>query len=69
MQGKGFSLMKNHYGRSLYKALATIYPEHQWDVRNFKRAPRGHWKDQTNQKKFFVELESSLSILILLCSL
>jgi len=41
------------FGNSPYKALRSIYPEHQWFPWKFTKIPDGCWNDVNNQKKSF----------------
>jgi hypothetical protein len=50
---KGGSGMLDHYGGSLIRALAGVYPEYRWQTWRFNQVPRGYWDDITNQRKFF----------------
>src|SRR5690349_19459903 len=37
----GESMLKNHYGTSIYRALRFVYPSHYWMPYKFKKAPSG----------------------------
>ena len=58
----GSGLLSKYYGGSMFKALAHIYPEHDWKAWRFSRVPTGFWQDKRNQfelmewlvKKLFV---------------
>ena len=41
-----------NYDGSIYKALVTVYPQHNWIPWNFEKVPNGFWEDTNNQKKF-----------------
>lgn len=48
-----YSISKNalsKYNSSLYKALSTIYPQHQWIAWKFDEPlPWGFWSEKSNQ--------------------
>lgn len=42
------------YNSSLFKALSTVYPDHQWLAWKFDDAvPWGFWNEKSNQVKMF----------------
>lgn len=49
--GKG--LMVNYFNSSLWTALKSVYPEHDWLMWKFHKVPKGYWEDTANQRKFF----------------
>ncbi len=56
---KGGKSILQHYGSSLFKALASVYPQHTWDSNRF--TPSRTWTMQ-EQKIFFDELARKLNI-------
>jgi len=50
------------YGRSLSKLLATVYPDHPWDISKFTRRPANFWSSLANQKKFMDDLGKEIGI-------
>jgi hypothetical protein len=42
-----------YYGNSLVRALARVYPEHDWSAWKFNKAPMSFWKEFDNRKAFF----------------
>lgn len=56
------TLLHNHYGRSLVKALMTIYPEHDWIVWKFDKVPVGYWNDMNHRRKFMDWVGSELKV-------
>lgn len=55
----GFGKMLGVNEGSLFKALASAYPEHSWSPPSF---PYSHWKSVENQKLFFISLARQLNI-------
>jgi hypothetical protein len=43
-------------------ALMTVYPNHQWNIAQFKHVPQGYWKEVNNHKAFMEDLKKSLNI-------
>ena len=54
-------IIENYYF-SLYYSLLHLYPEHHWDVTQFKRMPSNYWTFEENRIKFFEVLKSKLEI-------
>lgn len=48
----GHSLMKCYYGASVPRALRAIYPEHHWQLWNFKNISKRFWRSKNNHKIF-----------------
>lgn len=58
----GGGLLLNHYQGSIAKALASLYPEHNWKPWKFTQVPAGHWDDTANQRDFFASVGSELGV-------
>ena len=57
------SKSKRLIGLTIMKlVLKEIYPSHNWDVSKFVSLPHRYWEDVNNQRKFFDDLASKLSI-------
>jgi len=51
------------YYPSLYDALRTLYPEHNWVIGDTcKRIPRGHWNKHDNRRAFLDSLARKFGI-------
>jgi len=50
------------YGNSLSKLLATVYPDHPWDVSKFAFKPQNFWPSLQNQKRFVDDLGKKIGI-------
>ncbi len=50
------------YDGSLYKALATVYPEEEWLPWKFDTVPLGFWKHKDNHRKYFDWVSKQLNI-------
>lgn len=54
-------LTKIYHG-SLFSALATVYPDHEWLEWMFQGVPRGFWKKQENTRRYFEWLGPKLGV-------
>jgi len=53
------------YGNSLIRALRDLYDDIEWKTEWFENVPsvpKGHWKDQINQRRFLDEVARDLNI-------
>lgn len=60
----GRSLL-HHYGSSLQKALQANFPNIAWKREWFTNANKyssGYWREKSNQRNFFKEIEKKLNI-------
>jgi hypothetical protein len=46
---KELSFIGNYYNSSLYNALKTLYPQHNWDPLRFSRVSRGYWTENAQR--------------------
>jgi len=54
--------MTNYYSNSLYRALTSIYPNHQWKSWKFTNARCGIWHSLDTQREFFDFLSSQIDL-------
>jgi len=57
---RGGSFVRYYYNDSPYKALQTIFPDHDWKRWKFKTVSMGYWTKKENQLEFFDELKETL---------
>jgi len=50
------------YGNSLSKLLASVYPDHPWDVSRFSSKPHNYWTSVENQRRFMNDLGAKIGI-------
>lgn len=50
----------SHYGGSPSRILASLYPQHPWDITKFKTVTKVYWNDKQNQLKFMDALGKEL---------
>jgi hypothetical protein len=62
VQAGGKAIIDNIYGKSLAKALAAIYPEHEWHEWKFRHAPRNWWGSVANQRRYIDWLEKKTAL-------
>jgi hypothetical protein len=41
-----------HYGGSVVKLMATVYPEYEWLPWKFEHSPKNYWENVSNQRRF-----------------
>ncbi len=60
----GLKMLQYYYEGSISKALRAIYPRHPWDMSKFSKPthPSKYWSDHGNQRAFFDEIASKMSI-------
>jgi hypothetical protein len=57
------SFMRNYYKSSLYRALKTLYPQHNWDAARFsKKLPGGYWNDRNAQRAALEKIGNQLGV-------
>eukprot|EP01027_Heterolobosea_sp_BB2_P003839 GEZU01005788.1.p1 GENE.GEZU01005788.1~~GEZU01005788.1.p1 ORF type:complete len:287 (-),score=64.29 GEZU01005788.1:22-882(-) len=59
---KGASMINNHYGGSLTRALMSIYPYHNWKIWKFKHLTSDTSMDASHFQSYIDELGASLRI-------
>jgi hypothetical protein len=42
---RSLTFINNVYHSSLYNALKTLYPQHEWDPLKFSKVPHGYWNE------------------------
>jgi hypothetical protein len=63
VRGKGGAALLRHYFKdSLPRALAAIYPEHEWPEHRFSHVPIGFWEDVKHQRIYFDWLAATWGI-------
>jgi len=50
------------YKGSLSKLLASVYPNHPWDLSKFTKRPRNYWSSLENQKRLIEELGEKVGV-------
>jgi hypothetical protein len=50
------------YKFSLIKALATVYPDHPWDIHKFGKLPQRYWQDEKNIRQFLDKVAIQLGV-------
>jgi len=58
----GAASVLNHHGNSLSRLLASVYPNHPWDVTRFPKRPQNYWTSIDHQKAFMNELGERIGI-------
>jgi hypothetical protein len=46
------SFIKNYYNGSLFEALKTLYPKHDWNPIKFSRVKKGYWVREENVRYY-----------------
>src|SRR4051794_5076016 len=44
LQALGGEVLLQRYGKSVSKLLATVFPEHKWDLLRFQNKPKSFWE-------------------------
>lgn len=61
-QQLGSRHIEQKYGGSFIRALKTVYDEFKWQEWRFDRVQNGFWKEQENQREYFLWLADELQI-------
>ncbi len=64
---RGGAYIVRKYNSNIPKMLATIYPEHKWQITKFKKAPN-YWSSTENQRAFLTESTKKFRILVAVIS-
>ncbi len=56
------NFIDSHYGSSIAQALQTLYPDHNWQLWQFKRVPSGFWDEITNQRRLLDSIAKSARV-------
>jgi hypothetical protein len=58
----GSTIIRKHYHGSLIRALATIYPDHEWQAWRFRNVSGRWWEDLDNQRRYLRWFEAQEGI-------
>jgi hypothetical protein len=58
----GGSFLSSKFGDSIYKLVASLYPNHTFLEWKFDRSPRSFWVSKANRKKFMDWVKQQLNI-------
>jgi hypothetical protein len=59
---KGGAVLLEYHKGSVSQMVATLYPEHHWELSKFSRRPKKFWHSLENQKAYVIELGKKFNI-------
>lgn len=62
VEKRGGSILMQHFGGSLRRALSTVYSDYNWQLWRFGQVPSGHWEEPKNQRQYLDWLSGELQI-------